>query len=202
MPRVSRAETAKHRVAIEEAASRMFREAGFRNVSVADVMGAAGLTHGGFYGHFASKDALAVAACARGFGDGVENWTRRVAESPEEPRAALVRGYLSDANRTAPGDGCPLTGLAVDVAREPAERPVRAAYLDGLNRLLAILVAAQPGADADARRREGLADLAAMVGAMVLARATAGEAISGEVLAATRERLLSERSPCGSRDRG
>lgn len=201
MPRVSRAETAKHREAIEEAASRMFRAAGFRNVSVADVMGAAGLTHGGFYGHFASKDALAAAACERGFAEGVESWTKRVAKSPDAPRDALVRGYLSDANRAAPGHGCPLTGLAVDVAREPADRPVKAAYRDGLDRLLEILVAAEPDADADARRREGLADLAAMVGAMVLARATAGEAISDEILAATRDRLLSGRSPCGSRDR-
>ena len=180
----------------------MFREAGFHNVSVADVMGAAGLTHGGFYGHFASKDALAAAACARGFSEGVEAWTKRVAKSPAAPRAALVRGYLSNANRTAPGDGCPLTGLAVDVAREPAGRPVKTTYLEGLDRLLEILVDAQPDAGAEARRNAGLADLAAMVGAMVLARATAGEAISDEILAATRDRLLSERSPCDSRDRG
>jgi len=190
MPRVSRAETAKHRIAIAEAASRLFRESGFGNVSVAEVMGAAGLTHGGFYGHFASKDALAAAACAHGFADGVESWTKRVAKSPDDPRGALVRGYLSDAHRAAPAHGCPLSGLGVDVARAPADRPVRAAYLDGLNQLVEILAAAQPETDAPARRQAALADLAALVGAMVLARATAGEAISDEILAATRDRLL------------
>lgn len=198
MPRVSRAVTAKHRAAIAAAAARMFRARGLHRVSVAEVMAAAGLTHGGFYGHFASKDALVAAACALGFGEGAARWSARVAEHPDDPRAALVRGYLSRRHRDDPAEGCPLTALAADVARETADTPVKAAYLDGLKALIAILEAAEPGADA---RWEALADLATMVGALTLARAAAGDSLSDEILAAARAALLSGRSPCGSPDR-
>ena len=82
MPRVSRAQAEAHREAITDASARLFKEHGLKAVSVADLMGAAGLTHGGFYGHFESKDALAGAATAHAYGQAVERWRRRVAAVP------------------------------------------------------------------------------------------------------------------------
>ncbi|MDB5848056.1 MAG: TetR family transcriptional regulator [Rhodoferax sp.] len=192
MPRVSRQQTDNNRLAIEEASSRLFREQGIKAVSVADLMAAAGLTHGGFYGHFESKDALAAVACARAFDQSAERWEKRVAGKTESAAAlaGLVEGYLSVNSRNNPGSGCPIAGLATDVAREPADKPIHAAYVDGLKRLIDIMLGAQtePGAEPD--RGAGLAQMATLVGAMVLARATRGDALSDEILAAARAHLL------------
>src|SRR3954463_7829675 len=97
MARVSRAEADNHREQITEASARLFKEHGLKGVSVADLMGAAGLTHGGFYGHFESKDALAGIAVAHAYAEAVERWNRRVAGKPDAAtgRAALVEAYLS-----------------------------------------------------------------------------------------------------------
>ena len=78
MPRVSREQTDINRLAIEDASSRLFREQGIKAVSVADLMAAAGLTHGGFYGHFESKDALAAVACAKAFEQSAGRWEKRL----------------------------------------------------------------------------------------------------------------------------
>ena len=87
MPRVSRAEAENHRQQITEASARLFKERGVKGVSVADLMGAAGLTHGGFYGHFESKDALAGVAVARAADDGA--LAREILEAVlEETQAA------------------------------------------------------------------------------------------------------------------
>jgi len=142
--RVSRAEAERHRAAIENAASRLFRERGF-GVSVADLMGAAGLTHGGFYGHFASKDALVDTACRHAFDGAQARWQQRVRGKRPGPEqvAALVDGYLTSRNRREAGVGCPLVGLGVDVAREPDDRAVHQTYADGLSGLLDVLTAAR-----------------------------------------------------------
>src|SRR6059058_5334064 len=134
MPRVSRAQAEQHRVAITEASARLFRERGIKAVSVADLMGAAGLTHGGFYGHFESKDALAGLAGRHAFSEATERWRKRAASkaSPADARAAIIEGYLRPQSIRDVGGGCPTAALCVDVAREPADAPVRAAYLDGL----------------------------------------------------------------------
>jgi TetR/AcrR family transcriptional repressor of nem operon len=200
MPRVSREQSEANRAAITAASARLFRERGIDGVSVADLMAAAGLTHGGFYGHFASKDALAAEACGAAFAHSVERWRKRVGDEDgaAAARAALVEGYLSAKSRGSPGTSCPAATLAGDVAREPSRAPVRAAYLDGIEHLVAILASVQPSGPharqrgAQPAQREGaLADLASMVGALLLARATAEHAISDEFLAAARKRLLS-----------
>jgi TetR/AcrR family transcriptional repressor of nem operon len=193
VPRVSRAETEQNRIAIEEVASRLFREKGF-GVSVADLMAAAGLTHGGFYGHFESKDALMDTACRHAFEGSVERWQRRAAgkQGRAERLPALIDGYLAPHNRNAPGSGCPMAGLASDVAREAASHPVRKTYAAGLRQLLDILVAAQDSTDVRQSRSDALAQLCTLVGAMVLARATRGDRLSDELLGAARARLLGE----------
>lgn len=191
MPRVSREQTAHYRRAVLEASARLFRERGFKGVSVADLMGAAGLTHGGFYGHFDSKDALAAEACALAFGEGVDKWKRRVAGKPDAAaqRRALVDGYLTPRSRNDPGSSCPTAALVNDVAREAHDSPVRAAYLAGTQSLLEILLSIQKTGDAALDRSQALADFATMVGAIVIARATAGNPLSDEILAAARDRL-------------
>ena len=191
MPRVSRAEAESHREQITEASSRLFRERGIKGVSVADLMGAAGLTHGGFYGHFESKDALAGVAVARAFEQSAERWGKRVASKPDAAsgRALIVEKFLEAQNLRNVGLGCPSVSLATDVAREPEAAPIRTAYLDGLESLVQILATVEPGPDAAARRSAAIADYATMAGALMLARATEGAPLSAEILAAARARL-------------
>ncbi len=193
MPRVSKEQANTHRTAVTEAAARLFRERGIRGVSVADLMGAAGLTHGGFYGHFHSKDALAAEACALAFESSAEKWAKRVNDNPDAQaaRAALIEGYLSAKSRANPGTSCPMTALAADVAREAPEAPVRAVFAAGIEGLAQIFAGVEDRGGQAADRRCALADFSTMVGAMILARATAGQGISDELLSAARERLSS-----------
>ena len=197
MPRVSRAQAESHREAITEASARLFRERGIKAVSVADLMGAAGLTHGGFYGHFESKDVLAGVAGEHAFAQATERWRKRVAgkAAPAEARAAIVEGYLRPQSIRDVASGCPTAGLCVDVAREPAEAPIRTAYLDGLEALVQILATVEPGVDDAGRRATALADLATLAGALTLARATEGAPLAAEILAAARTRLTPARTP-------
>lgn len=195
MPRVSREQADKNREAIEEASSRLFRERGLSGVSVADLMAGAGLTHGGFYGHFESKDALAALACRRAFEEAAGRWTRRVGRAGEDKAAqlaSLVKPYLAAAHRNHPGQGCAAASLAGDVAREPAGKPVREAYTEGLKDLVATLADTAPQDDPVARRQTALVQMSTLVGAMMLARATAGDPLSDEILAAVRRELLGD----------
>jgi TetR/AcrR family transcriptional regulator, transcriptional repressor for nem operon len=204
MPRVCRAETAKNRDAIEQASSRLFREQGL-GVSVADVMAAAGLTHGGFYGHFRSKDELIATACAAAFADSVERWRKRTAGAKDRrtARAALIEGYLTAHNRASMGTSCPIAALAADVAREAEDKPVRKSFREGLERLVEVLVDVQPTAPGEGARDHALAQLSTLVGAMVLARATQGSHLSDEFMTAARHRLAEadEARPAGPRRR-
>jgi TetR/AcrR family transcriptional repressor of nem operon len=187
MPRVSRAEAQHNHGAIRRAAATLLRQQGLK-VSVAEVMAAAGLTPGGFYGHFGSKDALLASGCAAAFAESAQRWERRVADAPEPGAglAALINAYLAAAGPVL--SGCPIAVLATDVSREPADRPVREAFAAGLESLLRILAAQQP-ARGSAAREAALLQLSAMVGAVILARATSGSQLSGELLEGVRHGL-------------
>ncbi len=191
MPRVSRRQAGLNREAITDVSARLFRERGIGAVSVADLMAAAGLTHGGFYGHFDSKDALAAAACDSAFAASVDRWKRRVADShgKESARRSIVENFLSVKARNSPGQSCPTAALAVDVARASEDAPVRRAFAEGVEQLLHILQTLQAGRQASEDRRESLADLATLVGAQIMARATSQTALSEEFLSAVRARL-------------
>jgi TetR/AcrR family transcriptional regulator, transcriptional repressor for nem operon len=193
MPRVCRAETEKNRTAIRQASSRLFREQGL-GASVSDVMSAAGLTHGGFYGHFGSKDELAAEACAAAFSESVARWRKRIADAadPASARSALIEGYLTARNRAAIGTGCPIAALAADVARESLGKPVRSAFRAGLERLIEMLTEVEPR-PAGAARAQALTELSTLVGAMVLARATDATPLSDELLQAAASSLLGAR---------
>ena len=191
MPRVSRAEAQNHRQQITEASARLFKERGVKGVSVADLMGAAGLTHGGFYGHFESKDALAGVAVARAFEQSADRWRKRIAGKPDtaQGRAVLVDRFLAHGSIKEVGLGCPSVSLATDVAREPAAATIRTAFVEGLEALVQILAGVEGAPDDATRRSAALADYATMAGALLLARATEGTPLAAELLAAARERL-------------
>jgi TetR/AcrR family transcriptional repressor of nem operon len=189
--RVSKEKAAENHQRIVDVASAMFREKGFDGVGVADLMKGAGLTHGGFYGHFASKDDLAARACARALQGSEENWTKLVGQEPDRPLGAVVSSYLSSSHRDNPGRGCAMTALGCDIARQ--EGPVRKAFTQGVRPLLAILERIVPGRAAAARRERALATMAGLVGAVILARAVDDPALSDEFLQAA-ERVLAGRA--------
>ncbi|SCU78896.1 Transcriptional regulator TetR/AcrR family [Cupriavidus necator] len=193
MARASREQTDKNREAIEQASSRLFRERGLNGVSVAELMADAGLTHGGFYGHFASKDALAAQACKRAFEESTARWERRLARADGDRKAMLtnlVEPYLTAAHCANPGVGCAAAALAVDVAREPAGKPVRQAYVEGLRVQVDDMAQTVESDDPQVRHDEALVRMALLVGALTLARATDGDPLSDEMLSAVRSRLL------------
>lgn len=193
MARASREQTDKNREAIEQASSRMFRERGLNGVSVAELMAGAGLTHGGFYGHFASKDALAAQACKRAFEESTARWERRLARAGgdrEAMLANLVEPYLTAAHCANPGIGCAAAALAVDVAREPAGKPVRQAYAQGLRTMIDDMAQTVASDDPQERHEQALVRMALLVGALTLARATEGDPLSDQLLSAVRAHLL------------
>ncbi|MGA2551097.1 MAG: TetR/AcrR family transcriptional regulator [Burkholderiaceae bacterium] len=191
MSRVSREQALRNREAIADVSARMFREKGFQAVSVSDLMSAAGLTHGGFYGHFSSKDELIATACARAFEQSRDRWEARAAAAPTptEGLRSIVENYLTQRQRDHYGRSCPLTCLAVDVGREGLDKPVRAAFRDGLASLASVLMKLVPGRDRTKARQLALAQLSTLVGAVVLARATHGDPVSDEILESVRDWL-------------
>ncbi|MFJ7071907.1 TetR family transcriptional regulator [Streptomyces sp. NPDC098781] len=183
MGRVSKAQAQENRERVVAAASRLFREQG-TDVSVADVMKAVGLTHGGFYKQFASKEALVAEAAARAF---TEQEGIRAQQDDAHAgrrgaaRQALIDWYLSDEHRDAAADGCPTAGLAVDIARDGGDAAVHRVYADGVRDFAEWL--------AVEGEEDGLVCLATMVGALLLARATHGSSLSDAFLHAARQAL-------------
>lgn len=190
--KVSKEQMAENRERILDVAAQLFREKGFDGIGVADLMKSAGLTHGGFYGHFASKDELMAQATARALQRLQDAWValaRDAAAQGQPPLAAIEAAYLSARHRDAPGQGCLLAALGSDTARQgPA---VRRAVTEGVHAQVDGLSSLVPGRTKAARRQRALADYATLVGAMVLARAVDDEDLSNEILhaAATSLRL-------------
>ncbi|WP_342119423.1 TetR/AcrR family transcriptional regulator [Pseudoduganella sp. OTU4001] len=179
--RVSREQAAQNRERIVETASRLFREKGYDGIGVADLMKSAGLTHGGFYGHFASKEDLLAEAFAKAMETSAQRWREKLAEHPANPRAALAQMYLTAKHRDNPGSGCALASLGPDVSRVGPE--VRQAMADSFQSQIAALAEALPGAP-DQQRRDAITTYAALVGGLVLARSVADPKQSDEILAA------------------
>ncbi|MDL2409522.1 TetR/AcrR family transcriptional regulator [Rhizobium calliandrae] len=187
--RVSREKFAENREKILAVAGELFREKGFDGIGVADIMKAAGLTHGGFYGHFESKDELACEASKALVAHAQERWQGVVEGAPEAPRDALLAHYLSHRNIVEHGTGCVFAALTQEVSRYGPE--MQSTFTNGLMGMAAILEEITPGETREERRRKALADLSTMVGAVILARALDTPALSEELLAATRQVLAS-----------
>ncbi|WP_027233401.1 TetR/AcrR family transcriptional regulator [Phyllobacterium sp. UNC302MFCol5.2] len=180
--RVSKEQAAKNRDRIIEVASREFRDKGFDGIGVADLMKSAGLTHGGFYGHFASKDDLIAEACAASMDQSAEKWGKLADRSPEEAFAALINAYLLKEHRDHRATGCTMAALAPDIARQSGR--VRERFTHGTRALLDILAKIIPGVSAEAKREKALATMAGLVGTLVLSRAVDDPAFADEILAA------------------
>jgi TetR/AcrR family transcriptional repressor of nem operon len=180
---------ARTRRRIVETAARAFREQGLEGVGVADLMAQAGLTHGGFYAHFASKDALVEAACRHGISTTVETLDFRARNAPPgDGLRAIVRAYLSRSHRDDRAGGCIMPSLAGEIARHgPATRH---GVTDQLRDLAELIARQLPGSDAAARQRRALAVAASLVGAIALARVVDDPALSNEILEAAREAVL------------
>jgi TetR/AcrR family transcriptional repressor of nem operon len=190
--RRSREDSAETRRRIVAEASRQFRAQGIARVGVADVMGALGLTVGGFYRHFSSKDALVAEAIDAA---SLETTERHARTAP----AALVTTYLSREHCDAPARGCPVAALCSEMSHEtPA---ARAAFTRALVRLLETARSAAPG-DSARERDARLRAAASLVGAVVLARACDDAKLGADLLAAVRAGLLPAQPPRTSRARG
>ena len=154
---------------IVKKASVRLREKGAHGIGVADLMKDAGLTHGGFYAHFDSREALVVEAFAYAMDRSMERWRQLSAQSaPEHRLSALVDHYLSPQHRDNPGHGCAVPALGAEIAREsPKTRKAFAAKLDQM----ITMMAEQFTADDDrSPRQQAMAALATMMGTLVMAR--------------------------------
>lgn len=181
--KVTRAQAEENRERILDNAAQLFRERGFDGIGLNDLMQAAGLTRGGFYGHFESKDDLAAQATRRALQTNREQWKRQTDRSLQ----AWVKTYLSDAHRDHPGAGCGLVALAGDAARGgPA---VKGVFAEGVESLVATLQGQMPATDEAGRREQALAMLSTLVGALLLSRAVGDGGLSRELREAARRQL-------------
>jgi len=181
--RVTKQRAAENRERVIDEAAKLFRAKGFDGVGVAELMAAAGLTHGGFYNHFGCKEDLEAAAMGRVFERSVARIAEvaAIADADERRRAFALycERYVSVTARDASAASCPMVAFAGDVSRQAA--PVREAYAQGLAAYLdAFVLASGMG------RAEALREFATLVGALTLARSVAGSdaGLSEEVLGA------------------
>ena len=181
--KVTKAQAQANRARVVETAATLFRERGYDGVGVADLMAAAGLTHGGFYKNFGSKTDLIAESAACGIAQNAA--VSAGADIPE-----FVRSYLSREHRDARATGCTIAALSGDAARQP--EAVRTAFSVGIERLLAALNPANTSPDAaDAARVRHIAILAHAVGAIVISRACPDDSpLADEILAVCRDRIL------------
>jgi TetR/AcrR family transcriptional repressor of nem operon len=186
--RVNRIQAEENRQAVIDAASRLFRERGFDGVGLAELMAAAGLTHGAFYKQFKSKDDLIAQACDRALETGINGWRRAAAEAGESAYAALVRRYLTPGHRGRVGTGCIIASLGADASRHGPDLPRH--FEAGVKTFVEILGNALRQADPAATPDDALAAFATMVGALVLARAVDDDAYARRILEAAVDRLL------------
>lgn len=196
--RVSKEQASKNRQRVLDLAAQRFREHGFDGIGVAELMQQAGLTHGGFYGQFASKDALMQEACAQVMRNSMENLRALAATQPDQPYQAIYAGYLSEAHRQQPGAGCLFAALGSDLARQaPATRQ---AVTDGFQAVVELLAGYMPGTTPPQRRQQALAAYASMIGAQICARAVDDPALATEILQASAA-LLPQAAPAPERKR-
>ena len=182
--KVTKAQAQANRAHVVETASQLFRERGYDGVGVADLMAAAGFTHGGFYKHFDSRDDLVAEAVERALrdNDGFMTTLRAGAADAHAALGLFVDWYTSAEHRDTPGAGCAVVSFGADAPR--ADQRVRTAYTDQVRRYLVHLEALLGD------RKRAAAALSALVGAVLVARAVGPGELSDEILAAARESVL------------
>ena len=166
--RVSRVQAAENRQNVINVASRLFRERGFDGIGLKDLMEGAGLTQGGFYKQFASKEDLAVEASRRALESASGRWSDAAAQNPDDPLGAVLAFYLSGDHREEKMDGCPIVALGSDAARQGPN--VKAAFEAGIKAHLEVLGRFVAKTGDGASGGKAMAILATMVGAVTLSR--------------------------------
>jgi TetR/AcrR family transcriptional repressor of nem operon len=186
--KISREHAKENRRCVVEAASRLFRQRGFDAVAVAELMTEAGFTHGGFYNHFPSKEALTAEALARAFAE------MAVERERSKDIAEFASRYLSEASRSAPGSNCPAAALAGDASRQAKE--IKTVFAQGVEGMIAFFeqrLSKESTLSGKALREQAVQLVSQIVGALALARAMPKDSLlAREVLAAGRKSCLRE----------
>lgn len=177
--KISKEQAQKNRQQIIDVASQLFRERGFDGIGVADLMRAAGFTHGGFYGHFESKDALMLAACQHAFDEVALRWQKQTGSQPMSFKSIATK-YCSKQHRDNPGKGCPVAALAVSVASQNDE--VRSAFTDNFKLSIDFLVSAMEASNEEDARSKAIAAWSLLVGSVILSRAVNEPKLADQIL--------------------
>ena len=187
--RYSREHKLETHARIVRKASVRLREKGAHGVGVADLMKEAGLTHGGFYAHFDSREALVIEAFAHAMDRSTDRW-RKLAEqtAPDKRLATIVDSYLTPVHRDDPGHGCAIPTLGAEIARESPR--TRKAFAARLEQMIDMLAAQIPDVPRRAARKQAMAAIATMMGTLVLARIAGNGEFSDEILGAGRDAVL------------
>ncbi len=189
--RKSRIETAQTRDRIVSGASALLRERGLTNVSVAQLMSNAGMTHGGFYAHFGSREHLVAEAIRFALAQAAQRiYVCALKDGRRPGYSRLIERYLSPAHRDNPQSGCALASLGSEVARESEE--ARSIFSEGFEALIALLAKLSPERTPKARRTHVLCVISALTGALVLARAVNDPKASEEILLAVKASRLAD----------
>jgi TetR/AcrR family transcriptional repressor of nem operon len=187
--RYSKEHKAETHARIVKKASVRLRERGAHGIGVADLMKEAGLTHGGFYAHFNSREALVIEAFGYAMDRSIEHWRKVAAETqPEKRLSTIVDSYISSTHRDDPGRGCVITSLGAEIARESAR--TRKAFAAKLEQLIDVMADQIPDVPRKTARRQAMATLATMMGTLVMSRVAGSGEFSDEILAAGREAAL------------
>ena len=179
---------------IVKKASVKLREKGAHGIGVADLMKDAGLTHGGFYAHFDSRDALVIEAFTHAMDRSTARWRKLSEETPVEKRLSkIVNTYLAPVHRDDLGHGCAVPALAAEIARESAK--TRRVFSGRMEQMIDMLAEQFHGMPRKAARKEAVAALATMMGSLVMARVAGNGELSEEILKSGRDAVLGRASP-------
>jgi TetR/AcrR family transcriptional repressor of nem operon len=192
--RYSREHKLETHARIVKRASVRLREKGAHGIGVADLMKDAGLTHGGFYAHFDSREALVIEAFAHAMDRSTEHWRKLAERTPPEQRmAAIVDSYLTPVHRDDPGHGCAIPALSAEIARESPK--TRKAFAAKLEQMIDALAVQLPDLPRKAARKQAMAAIATMMGTLVMARVAGNGEFSDEIMGAGREAVLGRAAP-------
>jgi TetR/AcrR family transcriptional repressor of nem operon len=187
--RYSRQHKIETHARIVKKASVRLREKGAHGIGVADLMKEAGLTHGGFYAHFASREALVIEAFAYAMERSTQRWHKLAEQTaPEKRLATIVDSYLTRVHRDDPGHGCAVPALGAEIARESPK--TRRAFAAKLEQMIDMMAEQIPHVPRKAARKQAMATLATMMGTVVMSRIAGNGEFSDEVLGAGREAVL------------
>ena len=179
---------------IVKKAAVLLREKGAHGVGVADLMKEAGLTHGGFYAHFDSREALVIEAFGYAMDRSTERWRQIAAQTPPDKRLAMiVDSYLTAVHRDDPGHGCAVPALGSEISRESPR--TRKAFATKLDQMLDMIAEQMGDVPRKTARKQAMAMLATMAGTLLLARIAGNGELSDEILAAGREASLGQAAP-------